>query len=137
MNHLLRPMCPQDRALVIDTWCRSYHAHASCWMGFVSCDTFVTCYRPTVERLLCESFTRVACLPGEESAVIGWACVRGKHLHYVWVRGDWRKEGVATDLLRDLAADPIRYTHETDYWRMVAPHYPGWRFDARPLKEAR
>jgi hypothetical protein len=54
-------------------------------------------------------------------------------------RDGWRGEQIARELLSDIAAEPIRYTHETDHWRdRMAKHYPRWRYTPALLaQEAR
>lgn len=137
MSLILRPIQAGDHAYIVDTWCRTYHAHATVYLGWIRCQDFVDQYRPTVMRLMKAGFVRVLCCDDDESTIVAWACVRENLLHYIHVREDWRGEGHARKLLEDLRASPMRYTHETDYWRKLAPRFTGWRFDSRPIREQR
>jgi GNAT superfamily N-acetyltransferase len=132
----VRPYAQGDRALVLDTWLRSYYAHARASLTWLAPSTFAVLYRPRVERLLRYSYTRVACLASDEDAIVGWACVANDVIHYVWVRSDWRGEQIARDLLSDLLGEPMRYTHETDLgarWLARQRDVVPWRYDAHTL----
>ena len=133
-EYAVRPMRQSDLPLIYDTWCTSYHAHCTTWLGWISRDTFRDIYELLVRSLLDKAYVRVACLADDDKCVVGWACVRDDVLHYVWVREQWRGEGVCRLLLADMRSEPIKYTHETDYWRQRAPHFPGWQFDCGPLR---
>jgi len=49
-----------------------------------------------------DSVLRVACLPDDSDAILGWSVISGDEphtLHYVYVRKDARKQGIARLLL--------------------------------------
>lgn len=132
---ILRPYCPADRELIEDSWLKSYYSHASCWMGWVSVESFCTLYMPIIRALLDRSRVRVACLRDSEPDVVGWAVLSDKLLHYVWVRDGWRRDGLGTWLVADLAPDAMRYTHETEAGRAWVKRFPGWTSAPRELRK--
>lgn len=60
--------------------------------------------------------------------IVGWACVEpSKRLvHYVYVRGEFRRRGIARQLLADFAPEGVYYSLLTYDGAAAAP--PGWRF---------
>jgi GNAT superfamily N-acetyltransferase len=74
---------------------------------------------------------RVACVPGDEDAILGWAVVEPALVHYVYVRRDARRQGIARALLADLI-DPgttpiVAYTSLPLYRGLKLP--PHWSYN--------
>lgn len=52
-----------------------------------------------ISRLLKSSAVTVAYFPQVPDEVLGWSCVQGDALHYVYVKGIYRKMGIARGLV--------------------------------------
>lgn len=129
----LRPMLDTDRALVINSWVRSYSEQSSEARAYVgkAMGLFGRDYARVVVDLLARSQVIIACLADNPDSVVGWMCWEGEVLHYVLVKqgfdADWRRLGVARWMLQDFASMPVVYTHRTgDAMRCPVPR--GWTY---------
>lgn len=94
-----RPMVPADRSLVLDSWLRTYsHTAEAIRLG----PRYWTVQEARIERCLREAHTLCAFLEGDDpDTVLGWACGIAEPeptLHYVYVKKDPRRRGIATAL---------------------------------------
>ena len=131
----VRVWSADDRALVLDTWTRSYHAHAIVYMGWIGVGTFASLYRTVLDRCIDGGRNvRVVALVSDPSVVVAWACLDARALHYVWVRDGWRREGLARMLLDDRAGSVLGYTHCTPRGRQFVAQFPRWRYQPELLR---
>lgn len=65
-----------------------------------------------IDRLVFRSKVLVAFFPEVPDEVLGWSCVEGDALHYVYVKAVYRRRGIGTGLVPAAAAK--WYTHPTD-----------------------
>jgi hypothetical protein len=56
-----------------------------------------------IRRLLYASDVTVAFFPEVPDEVLGWACIQGDCLHYTYVKGVYRKMGIARGLIEGTA----------------------------------
>lgn len=85
---------PSDLPYVTDTWVKRGHDRNE-RLGAATARV-----RAILARS--DSVLRVACLPDDSDAILGWAVVSSDEppiLHYVYVRKDARKQGIARLLL--------------------------------------
>lgn len=85
---------PSDLPYVVDTWVKRGHTRHE-RLGAATARVRALLARP-------DTVLRVAVLPDDEDAIIGWAAVSAAdppELHYVYVRKDARNQGVARILL--------------------------------------
>lgn len=120
-----RDMTESDRGWVFDSWMKSYLGSAE--MTRIDRDVYWAMYRPIVERLLGRSTVRIA-YDAElgPDTILGWRCMAADEpvLHYVHVRGRFRRNGIARWMLDDVRDLPDGiYSH-------------GWHAPARLLGEA-
>lgn len=116
---------PRERNCVRKSWIRS---HAASGMARLAGQrAYYSGQHELVDWLLDHAETRVACSPRDPTTIIGWACVAGDVVHYVWVQEDFRRHGVARALLHGLA-EHVQYTHRTDMLREVKLP-DGWWFN--------
>jgi ribosomal protein S18 acetylase RimI-like enzyme len=85
---------PSDLAYVVDTWVKRGHERNERLREATA----------RVRSLLArpETVLRVACLPDDSDAILGWAVVSfvpSPKLHYVYVRKEARNQGIARRLL--------------------------------------
>lgn len=144
----LRPSSPDDLAFLAETWKRS--ALGSKVGGVPSCavlslygDRLAYGVTWRARRLLALHGARVACDPEAPGVVLGWACVATPRVGppatpplilWVYVRDDFRGQGIARALLEDLReltaltamhsrrAPPLpmawRYSHFANEWAL-------------------
>lgn len=128
----LRPMAPADRNFVRKSWLRSYAASAQ---ARIAGRAYWTGHHDLIERLLERASVRVACSSTHAGTIVGFACVGWPStLHYVYVREEFRRYGVARRLLADLPAG-VTYSHRSDMVSAL-PVPDGWFFSPYAATEA-
>jgi GNAT superfamily N-acetyltransferase len=90
---------PSDLPFVVDSWVKRGHARGERLRDATA----------RVRAILADDTTelRVACLPDDEDAILGWAAVttdESPRLHYAYVRKECRRQGIANALLPDIDA---------------------------------
>ncbi len=98
------PAFDQYRALVLATWLRGLK-HGSDFFSMVDSKTFFQVYSRTVLLLLrrpdCK--IRIAVLSSDPDVAVGWSAFEAGVLHFVYVRPQGRRQGIARSLLPPLA----------------------------------
>ncbi len=69
------------------------------YIGSISQDDFMGCYHKYTEYLLVKSSTFVACLKSDPDVILGYSVSEPGVLHWVFVKPDWRRIGIANDLI--------------------------------------
>lgn len=102
------------RALVFSTWLRSFQA-TNDFAKRLPRDAFFASHHQVIERILARGATvTLAVLPDDHSVVFGWAVTEGPAtVHYVYVKPDFRKFGIARALLEHVEK-PFIYSHTTN-----------------------
>lgn len=123
--HQLRPAEDGDRALIIDSWLKSYRS--SPWAKQLPDWVYWSRFGHVglVEHLVATSRIIVACLPEDNAFIYGWAAV-GRQLegellalHYVFTKQTFRKQGFAGLLLSQVErGNNLPVTHITPAWSM-------------------
>lgn len=155
---VLRPMRPSDRGHVVRSWVGSYLesddarivSHVGdpfpLFAGYAAAlDTrqrrhgppslFHALHRIAVDQLLPRSDITVACLAEDDDVIVGWCAVQGRWLHYVCVKPDFQRLGVARLLVRDYLDRHMALSHWSDVCAKL-PLPASWKRDANALKEA-
>ena len=111
-----------DEACVFATWLNSYK-HGAHFPRKVPDAVYFAQHHGVIERLLKRSRTVVATIPEDEDVILGWACYEPAMqmdgiavpaiVHYVYVKPDFRRAGVAARLLSEVDANEAMYTHHT------------------------
>lgn len=123
-----RELVPGDVALVNDTWSKSFRD--SPWAGVIPNNMYHEVTRQTITGLMARGARFiVACRIDDPDQVLGWLCHEdvpgGSAVHYLFVKGPYRRQGLASELLRRLGTPPDArrfYTHRT----RNSGHFPGW-----------
>lgn len=116
----VRLSCESDESFVLSTWKES----------LAESSMYKLCRRRKLMAMLserCDSLYKdsrvtVACDPENEDVIIGWACISPETnvAHYVYIRPDFRRHGVASLLLGGLK-EPIVCSHWTSAAEMIQP----------------
>lgn len=103
-------MQPSDQAMVYIDWLRSYQPSLDVR------GTGPTEYRDgmgrRILRLLAASQTAIAVHASYPTAALGWCCFAGDAVHFVYVKSEARRKGIAHELLASIG-EPRRYSHRT------------------------
>lgn len=96
----IRAATDDDRSLIIDSWLQSYKD--SQFAKRLPLDVYWSRFGHVgvVESLYCDSEIAVACLPDDPTFVYGWCAWDSRGYHYVWVKGDYRRMGIGSALVR-------------------------------------
>ena len=97
---LIRPIRETDHALIIDSWVNSvrYSTPAFFW---VPGGLFRSIYRSMIVRLIeCKpELFYVLVNEEDEDQIFGWVCADMSATHFVFVKKEFRREGLASKLL--------------------------------------
>lgn len=116
------------RSLVYSTWLRSYE-HSSPMTKQIPRKVFFAEHHKILDGIFARNPTvRMAVMPEDPSVVFGWAVYEPGTLHYVYVKPDFRKHGIARALLADLPR-PFAYSHWTYILRDLEKHLAECQFN--------
>lgn len=122
---VLRPMVPGDRNCVLDSWLRSHHRR---WFGsHLSDRAYSRGQRNLVEALLARCAVLVAAFDEDPDTILGWSCTSTCVVHYVWVRHEFRRRGIASQLLAPYLHERAFYTHPPTSGDVPVP--PTWYYN--------
>ena len=109
MTPSIRPATEADTRFVHSSWHTAYWKTSA--RKHLTRETYDAGQDRRIDRLLFESHVLVAFFPEVPDEILGWACMRGDALHYVYVKAIYRRRGIATGLVAGRASC---YTHATD-----------------------
>lgn len=69
------------------------------YLGSIDQDAFMKGYHDHIERLLQSSTVSVACLRSDPDVILGYSVSQPGILHWVFVKPDWRRLGIANNLI--------------------------------------
>jgi GNAT superfamily N-acetyltransferase len=124
----IRAAVASDLAFICHSWRTTFH------LGYGALGSDPEHYHREIskvfERLLPTATMRIAADPADADVIIGFAVFTNSELHYVFVRKDFRRNGVANALLADI---PIRsFTFLTKRGEdALKPRARGWAFTPR------
>lgn len=130
---ILRDGVDTDLGFVKDSWRGTFHLG-----GYGAQDAEREHYHEEMTRLFERLFKRdrsrvrirVACDPKDQDSILGFAVTSGDELHFVYVRQDFRKLGVARALLEDLGVKKFTFATRSGVVRLK-PRERGWAFTPR------
>jgi GNAT superfamily N-acetyltransferase len=112
-----------DLNFVFATWLRSYR-HDSAFARSISNDIYYHWHHKIIENAIRRGAYIVIAHPKDSPEVIvGYACVEGSTLHYVYVKKAFREMGIARTLLKH--APFKEYTHITENGKLILDLCPG------------
>jgi hypothetical protein len=107
---VLRDWKPSDRNFVIDSWVRSYRGSTS---ALIPESIYFDSQRRLINALLERCQITIAGFDEDPDTILGWACTSSSAIHYVWVRPQFRKQGIAKAMLAQFINAPAVYTHKS------------------------
>lgn len=104
---IVRDARPADLNFVRSSWLDSYSQSA---LGHAMGATlYYERWEPRISHILQRARTLIACLATDEDVILGYLVYEDHDepiAHYIYVKRDLRRGGVATELLRGLARHP-------------------------------
>lgn len=108
----LRPAGPEDEPFIVDSWCMSYKSQAVARdMG----PRYLVDYKWFVRALLKKVRVTVACDVEDPGVILGWCASSPGVVHYVFVKHDFRRLGIAKNLLAPWLGKPTIYAAKTHH----------------------
>lgn len=113
---MIRPSVPDDRPFIVDTLLESFRKSFAA--GPLPPDIYRPAYRRAINRILDRPTERTLVLE-TEGVLIGWISYERRTpvhlLHYCYTKKDYRREGVARELMRKAGIDPKQPFYVT-FW---------------------
>lgn len=121
LSYIFRPAVPDDMPFLFATWLKSYVPTTPIARRFAF-DGHHQVISDIIRREDTEEI--VACHPEVTSMILGWACRSGDVLHYVFVRGAARRQGLAKQFAAQITG--IKWlSHMTPDGARIAKLWPG------------
>ncbi len=111
IEYEIRDLVADDRNMILSSWLRSFRNNGD-WPRHVDSATYYANHQRIVAALLEECDVRVAFAKDDPNLLQGWCGVDGYIVHYVFVKEQYRKMGIAKRLLEDVGGNVV-YTHWT------------------------
>lgn len=117
----IRQAMPSDIPFIYSSWLKSFKNNSDLGKEMRS-SVFFTNYKLIIDRLLQQSEILVACMSEDPSVIYGYFVYETFFLddafmaHYCFIKEDFRKFGIASDLLKHshLNQKRFEYSHKTD-----------------------
>lgn len=109
----IRDAIDEDIPFIYATWLESYRYDS--YFGKSHRNTiFFNDYKKVLDKILLESHVSVACVKEAPDTILGYMVHEPGVLHYVFVKGPFRRLKIATGLFNYAFDNPyITYTHKT------------------------
>lgn len=116
-----------DKAFILATFLRGLY-YGDNYYSQMPKNRFMECYHPFLEHLLDSPGIdiKVACLEDDKDIIVGYSMYTNTVLHWVFVKKQWRKIGVAKVLVPEKLT---ACTHLTELGKQILKKKPGVYFD--------
>ena len=108
---IIRPGEAGDASFIHSSWLNSYLRNSR-WPGVVG-PCFHVEHSEVIKRLMDRSEIKVAAWSEDAETILGWICAEPTALHYVFVRKEFRRQGIAKQLAEALIPGIALVTHRT------------------------
>lgn len=105
----IRLATTEDQKFIRSSWHRNYWKTWACKR--IPWESYWPGQDRRINRLLERAHTLVAFFPEVPDEVLGWACIEGETLHYIYVKAAYRRSGIAAGMTRGKVA---WYSHATN-----------------------
>lgn len=113
MQLVTRPALESDKSFILSSWLRSYR---HCPDSNLADVFFFGAYRPIAEYLLAKCTVEVVTPEGKDDLILGYAVYEPGVVHWVYVKKDFRKNGIAKMLILKAGQNPA-FTFSTPLGR--------------------
>ncbi len=120
---VLRSVTDEDIPFILSTWLRGLRSGNS-WFKEIDSKSYFNFYQSVIGRLIRSSRVDVAVLADDPDTIIGYIVYSEHVLHWIHVRGRWRKLGVGKMLV---PKGITRVSHLTKLGLRLKPQH--WSFD--------
>ena len=98
--YTIRDAIKADESFIFATWLKSLYFGDS-WFSHTEKNSFMKNYHKLIESLLSQDGiqVKIACLKEDSDVILGYSMYKNNTLHYVFVKKDWRKAGIARALV--------------------------------------
>lgn len=122
MDLEIRAATPDEIKFIRNSWFRSMKQHSD--LGrLIRPDLFSQGANELIDKLTTLWLPVVACLPAVPEEVLGWACRSVPAVHYVYVKHDFRRQGVATRLAFGAQFYTIRTKGGEEFFKRIGALY--------------
>jgi hypothetical protein len=124
----IRNAVTDDLPFIFATWLRSYR-HSSQFAKKISNDVYFKYHHAAIERIISRGgIIKIANIVGDPNVILGYACLEAQGgtdmvVHYVYVKKNFRKMGIASRLYKPEKGD--YFTHLTDDVTWALAKYDG------------
>lgn len=120
----IRSVRPGDEPFIINSYLNSYRS--SPLVSSVPKGFYYSNQTEVIKLLMAESAAKVACNPEDEDQIYGYVLASETSefvfCHWVYIKGPFRRFGVATKLLADLPQKTAFYTHFNEFQELFKKH---------------
>ena len=97
---VVRPYIASDKNFILSSWLKGLY-FGNDWFSEIPANIFFKNYQKVLETILGHPDTElsVATLPDADDVILGYAVHSGDTLHWVFIKGAWRKLGIARALV--------------------------------------
>jgi hypothetical protein len=113
---VLRPFKDEDENFVFRTWLEHYRQQSKITKNILK-TTYFAGQHKVIERILKRSLTIIAAFEDSPSTILGYLVLEmttPPTIHWMYVKGSWRRMGIAKSLLGKLNPNSCAFTHWTD-----------------------
>ena len=128
MQVQLRGMKESDRAFVTSTWFKS--AWKAVRKNVIEFENFAKIQRVAMDVLIAEVPTTVAFIPEAPDEILGYINATAATLNYIYVKKDYRRNGIGTALLESKDFRTHTALGRGDWKYFQAKRIPECRFNA-------
>lgn len=117
----IRTFLAQDENFIFSTWLKGLY-FGNPWFREIDKTAYLLTYRQAIKRILYyrKTAVKIACLKEDPEIIIGYAVFEGPALHWVHVKKEFRKMGVAKQLIPKTITT---YTHLTKIAKIIKPKH--------------
>ena len=122
----------EDAPCVIDSWWRA--ARNTSMFAWVPPKVFARAYRSYIVHALASNTVcvRIACDPDDQAQIYGWIAGDAHCVHWVYVKGLYRRNHIATSLLIDAHPSALTGQVKATHWSYACGLAPQYKFTYTP-----
>jgi hypothetical protein len=119
----IRNAVPSDQSFIFSSFLKGLY-YGNEFYRMIDKTSFMINYKKVLTSLLIKRECKVACLPDDDNALVGYCIFGSGILDYVFIKPTFRKFGIAKQLVPN---DIHTYTHVTKIGKAIVPK--DWKFD--------